>query len=288
MSVSDFTYSCVAFSEDEQFHAKTIMQYSVLTLMALCGEQDGNLPYIRAQCLALLQWSDWHEAHVAGVYSEEMCEAMLSRLARRCQHNMSATSVQAVDDEFVAIKKTQSGLKDKMRSNIPKSLVVSVGQQVSTLVSRQHSMIQDIPFATWSSKAHVVTPSEEWDEEYTWPVSLFTTPSKGHCVDMMQKYVITLSNYTDTGELLIRDIPFRKVSQRIEQDREEAHAYVRARMPNRYKTKPPAKRSAVPIAVPIVVSVDVAPVDPMYIIVGDEDTDEAESGDDKPSSDEDK
>ena len=66
---------------------------------------------MKTDAVALLFWSQWHSASLGCVHSDELGEALLSRLSAHCRCHTACTSVQQSSDLFLTLPLVQLGEK---------------------------------------------------------------------------------------------------------------------------------------------------------------------------------
>ena len=163
-------------------NAKKVLMAALCILMRLV-EREHTLEYVRTLCVALVCWRGWNDQCPGMCYSEERCEAMLSRLGRRCNQYPSSVSASEVEDLFLALVNPVSTGLITLKSHKPTAnLVSAVMTNLGKVISTGGSVIRFVP---WSSE-RILHLEEEWPEDHQFPGDLEVPLTLGHLMDVFQ------------------------------------------------------------------------------------------------------
>jgi hypothetical protein len=178
--VRDCTWSCRTVGSGHR--AKDVLMASLLLTMHLC-EQGRTNQYVRTLCVALATWRTWNDHCPATCYSEERCEAMLSRLGSRCHQYSLHVTPSDVEDLFLAFVGPPRRGTVVLRSHQPTpDLVRDVHHRLRLLLDGGVSAIRYVPWR--STRILVVEP--EWPRDGFFPRSLFDRYANDQLVELFQ------------------------------------------------------------------------------------------------------
>jgi hypothetical protein len=215
-----------------------ITQYSLTTLIHLLVGNEGHSEYIKTLCMALMTWSDWHTQACGAMFSEEICEALLSRLVSNKKMRPNITSLEGVNDIFLITKPGRLAPYNITKSRIPKDLPDLFKTNLNILINRlSHGAI---PFCRWSSKLKS-TVLATWDPAHVMPGSPFIRLDVDQYADILLKTCITVATKRKVSDALkkaLDDVVPRKSAPQVAKDQEVLSALLHASvMPERYRKK---------------------------------------------------
>jgi hypothetical protein len=179
------------------------LQYCVLLLVGMHFGRESVLPYPRAMCIALLQWTSWYTELPGVVFCEETCEAMLSKLAKRSRRCTNMSSLDQVDMLFATLPDSSEGLKDKTQTRCGQSLVSRLNLALQVRLQRMN--IDRCAFYKWSAGVKgKIKGKWIWDENHVWPLDPCSTTVSNVMRDLCIKSLHTLQSKTArSGEVEI-------------------------------------------------------------------------------------
>ena len=176
--------------------AKDIHSLCLLAIIQLRRNVKGRREeYVSSLVMQLLMWSPFHSHIPAHGHSEEVLEAMLSRLSKRMRADLTATSITQVEDIFVCLGATRPQSKDLNKPGISKVWPHSAKLNVQELV---RLIVKDeVPFIKYTKdKGSTVTGSLEWPENFHYPKSLLDPISATEFEAIIVKLMTTLLDKT--------------------------------------------------------------------------------------------
>ena len=93
-------------------NAQDCMLYSACLMLSLVGDDSWKTEYLRVLSVALVTWQAWHDTLMSAMFSEEIPEASLGRLARTLNANPRVIEAQDVEDVFLLVPTGEMGVKD--------------------------------------------------------------------------------------------------------------------------------------------------------------------------------
>ena len=167
---------------DTGLNAKKVIMAALCVLVHLV-EKEHTLEYVRTLCTALVCWRSWNNAVPGMAYSEERCEALLSRLGRRCNQYPRSVSASEVEDLFLALISPSGSEPVQLRSHKPTSdLVNAVRNNLRQVISSGGSVIRYVP---WSSD-RILRVEAAWPEDYRFPEDLEEPLTQRHLNDLFE------------------------------------------------------------------------------------------------------
>ena len=148
--------------------AKKVLMAALSVLLKLVPRPH-TLEYVRTLCVALTCWRGWND-HCPGVcYSEERCEALLSKLGRRCNQYPGHVSATEVEDLFLALVSAPQAGRIVLKSHKPTpALVAAVSANLARVVAGGGSVIRYVP---WTSD-RILHVESTWPEDFVFPGDL--------------------------------------------------------------------------------------------------------------------
>ena len=149
--------------------AKRVLLRCLRVLMGLGGADYWRQKYFGPLVTALLHWTAWHSALPSSVYSEELCEAGLSRLASACRSHPQLLEVDDVMDLYIlctAQGRRHYAVRDR---GLPPDTLVAVQTNVLNLFSLTAPRVMFVP---WSSQDYLVKAETRWPTTKEFPLGL--------------------------------------------------------------------------------------------------------------------
>jgi hypothetical protein len=163
-------------------NAKKVIMAALCVLVHLV-DKEHTLEYVRTLCTALVCWRSWNNEVPGMCYSEERCEALLSRLGRRCNQYPRSVSALDVEDLFLALVSPSGSEAVLLRSHRPTAdLVNAVRLNLAKVIASGGSVIRFVP---WSSD-RILRVEESWPEDYAFPEDLEEPLTQRHLDDLFE------------------------------------------------------------------------------------------------------
>jgi hypothetical protein len=144
-----------------------VVRYAWLVLLGL-GKRVG--PYFQRLGVALLLWTPYHGEAPAAFHCEEVLEAMLSRLAKAMQRDLTAFEVDEINVLFRTMRPPSMENMDIKRPNLDKKLVERIETDMYALVHAIRT--GKLGYIKKASKGGTVRGSSTWPIQHSWPGSL--------------------------------------------------------------------------------------------------------------------
>jgi hypothetical protein len=167
--------------------AKEVLYNCLHILLKLSGEGSHGVEYIRTILCAVMTWTSWHDNLPGCCFSEEICEAALSRLGGLCRKHPHVFSVADTWDLYCQVKPGRS---------IPKELCGGVPVQLSTMViSHAREFIQSnrmiVTCVPWFQSKLLVALSS-WPEDWKAPSAIDVPVGEDYLKDLCKYSLKTL------------------------------------------------------------------------------------------------
>ena len=128
-------------------YGRTALQWVFCILMRLSPKDPHKIKYIKTVGVALMQWTSWHSVTPGVVYSEEFCEAFLSKVTHNLRVHSTRTSHEDYFDTFVLTKPCKNGFVNK-RGGVEQKVVEVFERRIRTFVSGNFLL----PRIRWTSE----------------------------------------------------------------------------------------------------------------------------------------
>ena len=138
---------------------------------------------LRPAVPALVTWTSWHDSLPAAVFSEEFCEAGLSRLGRSCTSNPNMVTVQEMQNLYLLIRGSDTAPKDLPGGQVRGPLVDRVRAHLRTFVVHGPAVMGYVPWRP----GRTCVAQQHWPEVFLVPGSLWRRPAEEH-VDAVMRY----------------------------------------------------------------------------------------------------
>ncbi len=223
---------------DSGVNAKTVFMAALVMLLHLC-ERPHLVEYVRSLSIALTMWRSWNEACPGKCYSEERCEALLSRLGARCRSYPSFVTAEGVEDLFLGLVDPPAEDLVLLRSHRPtRELVDAVHRNLDVVIRTGAQAITCVP---WTDTG-LVFATGEWPANAFLPRSLSDALDPGELQDMFNYHRrVVLSGNVAVTELAKEQLDrfVGSLSLRATQIREQAIESELARLPlpDRYRQR---------------------------------------------------
>ena len=122
-------------------------------MLHLLGEEAPKIEYIRTISIALLTWMPWMNKLQACSFLEESCEALLSRVAHRCNVHRHVSTFEGVVDLYLTVppaKNTARNTRGTLRAGLLHLLLA----RVRKILHRS----SELQFVEWGPKKGTMYP----------------------------------------------------------------------------------------------------------------------------------
>ena len=210
---------------------------AALVMLVHLVEREHTVEYVRTLCTSLVMWRQWNDQCPGVCYSEERCEAMLSRLGTRCGQYPRHMRAADVEDLFLAFVGPPPRGSVQLRSHRPTpDLVQTVHDRVRQLIHSGAGVVRYVP---WRSQ-RLLTVEPEWPVDYIFPSSLRQPIARDHWDDLMryELNVLVRSPVALEPELaaqLADKVPMSSVAQRQRRETEVEDLLRNNPLPERYR-----------------------------------------------------
>jgi hypothetical protein len=216
--------------------AKEVLMAALVMLVHLV-EREHTVEYVRTLCTSLVMWRQWNDQCPGVCYSEERCEAMLSRLGTRCGQYPRHMQAADVEDLFLAFIGPPPRGSVQLRSHRPTpDLVQAVHDRVRQLIHSGAAVVRYVP---WRSQ-RLLSVEPEWPADCFFPLSLRQPIARDHWDDLL-KYelnVLVRSPVALEPELaakLADKVPMSSATQRQRRETELEDLLRNNPLPERYR-----------------------------------------------------
>ena len=173
---------------------KKLLSVGVVMLRQLLGDSCTRDDYFRGAGVALMLWREWHDDLYAVAFSEECCEASLSRLAGKLHHNPKSCTPEGAYDEFLLVEPGRRGFKDLRPSRVPQDLRDMVFENLRRYLSTTQPVVTYTP---WDN-TNMCYAQAAWPRDYLPPPTLpLRAEGRG---DVMRLAALVLHNLAKAKE----------------------------------------------------------------------------------------
>ena len=217
--------------------ALKVLEYSLHVIQHLCLGSESKVEYVRSLSSALMIWSSWYSNLPGHAHSEEMCEALLSRLVQKLRFHPQCKTLDGACELFLLLCPASKNPKDLKDGKMQADLVPYVDSNLNALVNCLYLPPPHfVPFCKWTSNKKSPV-SNEWEASYRYPVPLSTPITEDHFTDLLKHVLGTVC-----GPVILKDatinalntfVPLKSVPQK--QAHDLAVRAIRSNMPVRFK-----------------------------------------------------
>ena len=136
-----------------------------------------------------MTWTRWHDSVPACAYSEEFCEAALSRLGKSCTSNPNMVTVLEMQHLYLLVRRTDTAPKDLPGGQVRGELVGRLQRHLEGFVTHGHAVVGYVPWAP----GRTCVAQEHWPETFLFPGSLWAWPSGSHLEAVMRHALYRLT-----------------------------------------------------------------------------------------------
>ena len=127
--------------------ARRAMVTCAIIMLSLCRTDAPGKEHLRDVCLALLFWQPWHGDLRGCMFSEEPCEASLSRLGEALRSNPHVTTVEGAQDLFLLVRPGAPGVKDVRSEGPTRDFVAMVDRNIRLFLSTTATVVTYVPWS---------------------------------------------------------------------------------------------------------------------------------------------
>ena len=192
-------------------YALESLRRSLFLLIGLLGyKKAATTKYCCTISIALLMWQPWYSKLPGCAFAEESCEALLSRMARRCRENTHYFAFEDVFDLFLTVPNVRFGFKDRA-GGLRQELIQIVRSRLRKLIDRANTM----PFGGLEPGGRIGKGSPPVKFVATFPEVPLPEPLT-EITPLQLRDILYDSLFKLTGPLILPDFsPFVRNSARI-------------------------------------------------------------------------
>ena len=139
-------------------------------LLCLGGDEPARQKYFGPTVMALLTWTPWHSTVPGRCYSEEPCEATLSRLASACRNHPQLWTPDDVMDLYVLHGGRSRTYVPLCNRGPPPGQVAECARALRALYSLAQPTVAFVP---WDSKQTTTKATTSWSATVVFPGELW-------------------------------------------------------------------------------------------------------------------
>ena len=155
-------------------------------LWSLYSDSPQKALYLKTTVLTLLTWSNNLYALPRAAFSEEVCEAHLSKLGAACLRHPQLITVDEVMDLYLVERMTTAGGREHVGGAPPVTLVRRALTNLDFMLQQSDRNV--ITFVPWKSGKTTVSAVEKWDVSYKFPVR-FVCPLHADLTDCIKYFL---------------------------------------------------------------------------------------------------
>ena len=216
--------------------ALKVLQYSLHVIQHLTLGGENRVEYVRSLSCTLLQWSQWYSSLPGQAHSEEICEALLSRLVQKLHAFPNCTSLDSACELFLLVRPSSTHLKDLTDGKMQADLLPFIRDNMVAVVNAVHR--RDVPFVKWSREKQSKV-AEVRDPSFAYPAPLSEPISNDHFSDLLRyslgKVCAPVDVQQKTQDALRAFVPVRTALQ--EREHASRAGALHKNIPIRYKPR---------------------------------------------------
>ena len=163
-------------------NAKAVLHRCMVLMLRMSDGHEHQVDYIRTINMAMLHWTEWHDASAGELHSEEICEAMLSRLSSAVRSHPNMHTLHDIQNLFLGLPRTKrAGISEGV---MPMRHMLLIKLRLKRLMVE----IGQVPMCTirWSGNAHTKVRVGS-DHSYEWPLPLSDPIDKAAFKDILKR-----------------------------------------------------------------------------------------------------